>query len=158
MDFTPVDRLLYGTIDFNIRRLFRWPYPNHRSLLKAEIFLQLVAEGEVRDWKHKKHLRCHCWIKDKKRPHGKEFRQPLHAESGLWLTANKEIGSQSYNHTELNSAKFKNETGSRLFPCLSSSSATTYDSLSREHSHTMSDYWPTKLWTNNGCCQETIEN
>lgn len=78
-----------------------------------------------------------------KRPHIKEFRQPL-----PWLTASKKIGSQSYNHKELNSASIKNVISSRFFSCIPSSTADTYDTRSREHSHTMSDYWPTELWAN----------
>ena len=34
------------------------------SLLKAESFLQLVAEEEVRDSKHRKDPMYHCWLED----------------------------------------------------------------------------------------------
>lgn len=61
--FTPMNRLLYGTADFN-----KGDYLGGPNLityeLKIETSLQLVAEGEVRDMKHKKDLRCHWWVKD----------------------------------------------------------------------------------------------
>lgn len=55
-DFTPVFRL-YGIVVHKIGTLSRWAWPKHKSQLKAETFLWLVAKDEIGE-------RCFVWLTD----------------------------------------------------------------------------------------------
>lgn len=86
------------------------------SLLKAESFLQLVSEKEVRKLKHERNS---TWgkfsVAEGGQGHGaKTSERPLAAERGSHLTRGREQGSQSYQHKKLNSANNLNEPRSGL--------------------------------------------
>lgn len=90
---------------------------NHRSPLKAEVFLNGVKRGRQ---KKKESERCKARERfDLGLEDGGSMCKEEHPERlkhGSWLTAREETGTSVSQLRKLNSANIKNDLGSRFFP------------------------------------------
>lgn len=147
-DFTPGFRLCYMASWLKIKRLSRWVWCHHLSLLNAKHFLWVVAEGNVRDSKHEKDWPVwsvlHSWGGGGHIT--RSWEQPLAAKSIATLQLARQQGPQSYKHKELNSVNNQGECENIPFPSQTSrwghsplASSLHYESLGRELSQNMPD-------------------
>lgn len=100
IDFTPVLRL-YGIVVLKIGTLSRWTLTKHKSRLKAETFLWLVAKDEIRE-------RCFVWPTEMQT----SILWPVHrdhmARNCRQLLIAGKRGLQCYNHKAMNFAHIPN--------------------------------------------------
>ena len=86
-DIIPALMLCSVKVDFKAGRLSRWAWSDHMNLLKAESFLQLIAERQVKEiWS----LRRTCCYEDGRSHPQKDCRWPSRDKTRSPLMANKE--------------------------------------------------------------------
>ena len=102
---------LYVTIDFKKGRV---SWSNHVSLLKT-VFPTWLQKGNSEIWSTRFHVPLLAWRW--RRPHGKECRCPLGAESSPQLKTSKEMLTSVLKlQKKLNSANNQVELQSKFFP------------------------------------------
>ena len=86
-DIIPALMFCSVKVDFKAGRLSRWAWSDHMNLLKAESFLQLIAERQVKEiWS----LRRTCCYEDGSSHPRKDCRWPFRDKTRSPLMANKE--------------------------------------------------------------------